>query len=89
MTDTLLTEYMISGPEQANLTDWRFRKLARDYARLRSRVSRAVDGEIKPKQDQAPRKQPRKRASTVADKFNAGKMTESEAIVALIADGAK
>jgi hypothetical protein len=87
LTDSLLTEYQFTGPEQANLTDWRFAKLARDYAKLRSRVKSAVDGEIKPKSAPKARKA-KVRATTGKDEvlkaFNSGKMSQNEAVSALL-----
>ena len=85
-----LTEYGFSPVEISNIFDHRQVKMLRDYALLRKRLKTAGESEVRSVKNQASGSR-RKSAPTnksAKDRFKAGELTQTQAVLTAIADGA-
>jgi len=87
----LLSEYGLSAQEIAQIADHRQIKLVRDYALLRDRIANAGEQQKKgTKQGQRNRNRSApNRAAQAKKDLASGKISQSDAVLSIIADGAK
>ena len=87
----LMSEYGFTAAEQGATVDHRHVKLLRDYDQLRRRLKAAGESEVRTRHEQPSGKRRRtaERKKTATQRFKSGELSQGDAILQAIADGAE
>ena len=87
---SLMGEYGFSPTEMQGTVDHRHVKLLRDYSALRVRLKKAATSEVrKGKPIKSAKRRIEAAPKTAAERYKAGELSQQQAVLAAIADGAK